>query len=127
MVLSSIAKDGMHIKQVDLPSSRMIHPQRAAHRALCKPVAARKQDAMCKDQVNTPRQSKPSDGGIASIAFLGAGGLEITVDCPKVCYLPTFLGNVRRDERDNTNAADQSPLNTCLTAFVHSSALSASS
>jgi len=89
MVLLSIAKEGMTLRQVDLPSSIMIHPLRAAHRSLCEPVAARKQDAMCKDQVNTPRQSEPSDGGVASISFLGAGGLEITVECPKVNFSPT--------------------------------------
>jgi len=87
MALSGLAKEAVSIRQVDLPSSRGLSPKLSAHRALCRPVAARQQDAMCKDQVNTPRQAKPTDGGVASVSFLGAGGLEIIVECPKVIFL----------------------------------------
>ena len=71
--------------QVDLPSARMAHPEKAAHRLLCRPMYANKADAMCKDLVNAPRKAEAVQEGVASVSFLGAGGKEITVECPKVC------------------------------------------
>ena len=94
MALSNKAKEIMTAKQMDLPSSRIISPKISAHRSLYRPTAAKNQDAMCKDQVNTPRQQIASDGGVASVSFLGANGLEISVDCPKVQLLPPLA----RDE-----------------------------
>ena len=101
IALSSKAKEIMNIKQMDLPSSRIISPKLSAHRSLCRPIAAKNQDAMCKDQVNTPRQQVASDGGVASVSFLGANGLEISVDCPKARFLPHFQLFSRQREKMN--------------------------
>jgi len=79
--------DCLTARKVEMPWSRVICPKTSAHRALCRPVCARKQDAMCKDQVNTPRQVQAADGESATISFLGAEGLEITVECPKDTYI----------------------------------------
>ena len=70
--------------QIELPLARAALPERAAQKMLCRPVRAGKADAMCKDLVNAPRSSLDAQEGVAMVSFLGAGGKEITVECPKV-------------------------------------------
>lgn len=41
------------------------------------------QDAFCKDKVATPKTSVAVEG-TATVSFLGAGGHEIRIECPKV-------------------------------------------
>ena len=73
------------ISPVELPSARMVTPSQSAHRAVCRPIAASKADAMCKDLVSAPRTGSAStQEGNVTVSFLGAGGKEIAVDCPKV-------------------------------------------
>ena len=72
------------MSSVEMPSARMIQPEKAAHRILCRPPNASKAEAMCKDLVNAPRKSEAVQEGVAMVSFLGAGGKEITVECPKV-------------------------------------------
>lgn len=92
MVLERLAKESL-LLPVEMPSSRIIQPEKAAHRLICRPSQASKADAMCKDLVNAPRKQEAVQEGIATVSFLGAGGKEITVDCPKVCgdHLFAFL------------------------------------
>ncbi len=49
-----------------------------------------KQDTFCKDVVNIRKEVKTE--GVARVSFLGAGGHEIQIDCPKVSlsYVPRF-------------------------------------
>ena len=42
------------------------------------------QEAFCKDKVNTVKGPVKVEG-TAAVSFLGAGGQEITIECPKVC------------------------------------------
>ena len=41
------------------------------------------QEAFCKDKVNTVKEVVKVEG-TATVSFLGAGGQEIAIDCPKV-------------------------------------------
>ena len=83
MGLKTLAREGLTC-QIDMPSARMVHSEKAAHRLLCRPVYASKADAMCKDLVNAPRKTEAAQEGVTYVSFLGAGGKEITVECPKV-------------------------------------------
>ena len=87
MVLRGLPKEGL-VGLVEMPSPRIIQPEKAAHRLLCRRLNASKAEAMCKDLVNAPRKSEAVQEGAAMVSFLGAGGKEITVECPKVeCFL----------------------------------------
>ncbi len=48
------------------------------------------QEAFCKDKVNTVKEVVKVEG-TATVSFLGAGGQEITIDCPKVRASPPWL------------------------------------
>lgn len=69
------------------PSSRVGESQRIAwllraqQRASVKVRAA---DALCKDLVNEPKRQRQSVEGSSTVTFLGAGGKEMSVECPKV-------------------------------------------
>ncbi len=45
------------------------------------------QEAFGKDKVNTVKGPVKIEG-TATVSFLGAGGQEITIECPKVCAGP---------------------------------------
>jgi hypothetical protein len=47
------------------------------------------QEAFCKDKVNTVKEVVNVEG-TARVSFLGAGGQEITIDCPKVRIDPPW-------------------------------------
>ena len=66
------------------PSITFLHkgPCRTVRRRMsCRTSAA--QDAMCKDKVNSVKAPVRVEGSSA-VSFLGAGGQEITIQCPKV-------------------------------------------
>lgn len=59
-------------------ASRRVQRQRKAD------VKVRAADALCKDLVNEPKRLQQSAEGSSTVTFLGAGGKEMSVECPKV-------------------------------------------
>lgn len=55
-------------------------PRRGRHTS-CRTFAA--QDAFCKDKVNSSKAPVHVEG-TSTVSFLGAGGQEISIECPKV-------------------------------------------
>lgn len=51
-------------------------------------------DQMCRDMVNKKRESSGDSSEAVTVSFLGAGGQEISVQCPKVCEPALGLGSV---------------------------------
>ena len=41
-------------------------------------------DKMCRDVVSAPKEDRPAVEGVATVRFLGAGGVAIEVECAKV-------------------------------------------
>ncbi|KAK9802992.1 hypothetical protein WJX73_006003 [Symbiochloris irregularis] len=44
-------------------------------------------DQMCRDVVNKKRESSGESGETVTVSFLGAGGQELSVQCPKDSYV----------------------------------------
>lgn len=68
-------------------SQRASRPAQKQRKACLKVRAA---DALCKDLVNEPKRLQQSTEGSSTVTFLGAGGKEMSVECPKVspkCHL----------------------------------------
>lgn len=82
MNIRPAVKDG--IAQIHTPIARTVHPEKAAHRSSHFTLSASKADAMCKDLVNAPKRAETASEGVVMVSFLGAGGKEISIECPKV-------------------------------------------
>lgn len=64
-------------------TSGRAHTSSRSSRGRCRHLrTAAKQDTYCKDVVNIKKEVKSE--GVARVSFLGAGGHEIQIDCPKV-------------------------------------------